>query len=315
MSSLAAAADNLDDELAKEMAALEASLALLNASVGNMTKSVQRAEADAALADRLDDARRDVSAAVLGLVSIDDDAADADDDASGAAAAARAAPAVAAALRDGRAAVHDGFLGAVAAARAVRRDVLALDAAAPFAAGRVANDLREAAVRADRCRFAAPASDGLAALAKACDALAAALAGLAVDCAPPDRLRHRSDPQCAIFARGPGYAKHVDNPRNTNGRRLTLVYYANESIGDGGELRVDGRDIAPLADRLVVFAAETAVHEVRPLSSGWDDPRVAVTFWYCDYDKSATAADDADDADRDRDALATLAAARRTLVQ
>ena len=49
MSSLAAAADNLDDELAKEMAALEASLALLNASVGNMTKSVQRAEADAAL--------------------------------------------------------------------------------------------------------------------------------------------------------------------------------------------------------------------------------------------------------------------------
>ena len=74
MSSLAAAADNLDDELAKEMAALEASLALLNASVGNMTKSVQRAEADAALADRLDDARRDVSAAVLGLVSIDDDA-------------------------------------------------------------------------------------------------------------------------------------------------------------------------------------------------------------------------------------------------
>ena len=311
MSSLAAAADNLDDELAKEMAALEASLALLNASVGNMTKSVQRAEADAALADRLDDARRDVSAAVLGLVSIDDDAGD---DASGAEAAARAAPAVAAALRDGRAAVHDGFLGA-ATARAVRRDVLALDAAAPFAAGRVANDLREAAVRADRCRFAAPASDGLAALAKACDALAAALAGLAVDCAPPDRLRHRSDPQCAIFERGPGYAKHVDNPRRTNGRRLTLVYYANESIGDGGELRVDGRDIAPLADRLVVFAAETAVHEVRPLSSGWDDPRVAVTFWYCDYDKSATAADDADDADRDRDALATLAAARRTLVQ
>ena len=311
MSSLAAAADNLDDELAKEMAALEASLALLNASVGNMTKSVQRAEADAALADRLDDARRDVSAAVLGLVSIDDDAGD---DASGAEAAARAAPAVAAALRDGRAAVHDGFLGAVAA-RAVRRDVLALDAAAPFAAGRVANDLREAAVRADRCRFAAPASDGLAALAKACDALAAALAGLAVDCAPPDRLRHRSDPQYAIFERGPGYAKHVDNPRRTNGRRLTLVYYANESIGDGGELRVDGRDIAPLADRLVVFAAETAVHEVRPLSSGWDDPRVAVTFWYCDYDKSATAADDADDADRDRDALATLAAARRTLAQ
>ena len=204
---------------------------------------------------------------------------------------------------------------AVVVARVVRRDVLALDAAAPFAAGRVANDLREAAVRADRCRFAAPASDGLAALAKACDALAAALAGLAVDCAPPDRLRHRSDPQCAIFERGPGYAKHVDNPRGTNGRRLTLVYYANESIGDGGELRVDGRDIAPLADRLVVFAAETAVHEVRPLSSGWDDPRVAVTFWYCDYDKSATAADDADDADRDRDALATLAAARRTLVQ
>ncbi|KAK7242616.1 DNA-3'-diphospho-5'-guanosine diphosphatase [Aureococcus anophagefferens] len=171
------------------MAALEASLALLNASVGNMTKSVQRAEADAALADRLDDARRDVSAAVLALVSIDDDAGDADDDASGAAAARAARPSRRA--RDGRAAVRDGFLG-TATARAVRRDVLALDAAAPFAAGRVANDLLRGRGPATAAA-AAPASDGLAALAKACDALAAR-AGLAVDCAPPDRLRHRSDP-------------------------------------------------------------------------------------------------------------------------
>lgn len=83
----------------------------------------------------------------------------------------------------------------------------------------------------------------------------------------------------AHFARYPAggfYTRHVDSFRSAEGRpgnprRVSTVYYLNSGWqdADGGCLRIfDGdavvADVAPLADRLVVFLSETVAHEVLP---------------------------------------------------
>lgn len=83
----------------------------------------------------------------------------------------------------------------------------------------------------------------------------------------------------AHFARYPAggfYTRHLDSFRSAEGRpgnprRVSTVYYLNEGWqdADGGCLRIyDGdkavADVAPQADRLVVFLSETVAHEVLP---------------------------------------------------
>jgi hypoxia-inducible factor prolyl hydroxylase len=87
---------------------------------------------------------------------------------------------------------------------------------------------------------------------------------------------------------GKFYSKHVDNP-NGNGRRLTAIYYVNESdwnAKDGGSLVIHGGtrgcekvEIAPLLNRLVLFWSDSRCpHEVLPCYRD----RFAITLWFID---------------------------------
>ena len=71
---------------------------------------------------------------------------------------------------------------------------------------------------------------------------------------------------------------------------LTAIYYVNRAWrdGDGGLLRLhlDANltvDVAPHADRLVVFRSEIE-HEVLPYAGGRGRQRCALTQWYQDLE-------------------------------
>ena len=173
-------------------------------------------------------------------------------------------------------------------------------------------------MRADRCAFVRAETPALRRLVEACDGVAAALASRGVACVPKDDLRHRGNPQLAIYEAGSeGYARHIDNS-NANGRRLTAIYYANHVRGggdasgesvEGGQLRLDDRDVLePMLDRLVLFPAAVTPHEVLPVVAG---RRVAVTIWYCDYDEHLAAQSAAAPDGDESVSLASLAARRR----
>jgi len=87
----------------------------------------------------------------------------------------------------------------------------------------------------------------------------------------------------AWYPPGTGYARHVDQPRDSADRVVSLIVYLNEGWmpGAGGELRVydgDGtqRDITPLAGRLACFLTTGREHEVLPTR----ESRLSVTGWY-----------------------------------
>lgn len=109
-------------------------------------------------------------------------------------------------------------------------------------------------------------------------------------------IAHRSKAMVACYPGGGArYVRHCDNSCDSgegercNGRRLTAILYLNENWTQlhGGELRLfppfaKGSalcDVAPLADRLILFYADYRVpHEVLPAHV----PRLAVTLWYFD---------------------------------
>jgi SM-20-related protein len=86
----------------------------------------------------------------------------------------------------------------------------------------------------------------------------------------------------AKYPPGAGYARHLDQPRGTMARKLSLVLYLNcdwQSV-NGGDLRIhrganEFTDIEPLEGRLVCFLPEDREHEVltarreRLSISGW----------------------------------------------
>jgi SM-20-related protein len=89
------------------------------------------------------------------------------------------------------------------------------------------------------------------------------------------------------LARYPGngetYARHLDAFRGGGAaRRLTAIYYLNEGwrSEDGGQLRLflpsGDRDIAPIADRLLVFMSAEVEHAVLPVQA----ERWALTAWH-----------------------------------
>ena len=93
----------------------------------------------------------------------------------------------------------------------------------------------------------------------------------------------RVELQLARYTRpGARYARHRDTFRASDDRRITAVYYLNPAWipAHGGCLRMhlDGAgplDVAPLLDRLVVFASASVDHEVLPVHA----PRLALTAW------------------------------------
>ena len=111
-------------------------------------------------------------------------------------------------------------------------------------------------------------------------------------------IAHRSKAMVACYPGGGArYVRHCDNScesghgERCNGRRLTAIIYLNEgwTLLHGGELRLFAPfapkgvpplcDVAPLADRLVLFYADYRVpHEVLPAH----DERLAITAWYFD---------------------------------
>lgn len=86
----------------------------------------------------------------------------------------------------------------------------------------------------------------------------------------------------ALYPPGARYARHLDRPRGSDARVVSLVTYLNRDWrgGDGGTLRLyleDGRtrDVEPCGGTLVAFASDRFEHEVLPARR----ERLAVTGW------------------------------------
>ena len=93
------------------------------------------------------------------------------------------------------------------------------------------------------------------------------------------------DVEChyALYPPGAGYARHLDQLRGRDNRRVSLVLYLNETWmpGDGGELRVFGadgghRDVEPFSGRLVCFMTEGLEHAVLPTRVD----RLSISGWF-----------------------------------
>jgi SM-20-related protein len=87
----------------------------------------------------------------------------------------------------------------------------------------------------------------------------------------------------AWYAPGAGYARHVDQPRGSTQRQVSLVLYLNDewTPAAGGELRIfeahgGHRDIAPLAGRLVCFLTPGREHAVRETQQD----RLSISGWF-----------------------------------
>ena len=169
---------------------------------------------------------------------------------------------------------------------------------------------------------------GVAALAREIDRLVVSLRD---ECDDLAAVSSRMAPMVARFPVGAAFARHADNHcasgrgPHCDGRLLTAVYYMSsdewDAKEDGGCLRLyrpcatdaaaagDGgggdelgdepsdelADVAPLADRLLLFFSDLrAPHEVLPVVRD-GGMRAACTLWYCGGPKGAdgTAADGA----------------------
>lgn len=209
--------------------------------------------------------------------------------------------------------ILDGFLG-VTAVRPLRDEITGLYRdgklqLSRMAGGRAGDMLKysQSAVRGDHVGWF-DGTEGastwprqtLASYLQKVDALVAALARHNAQLAS---IVHRSKAMVACYPGGGShYVRHCDNScesgrgERCNGRRLTAILYLNESWHQlhGGELRLyppfaHGAalcDVAPLADRLLLFYADYRVpHEVMPAHV----PRLAVTLWYFDREEHAKA--------------------------
>lgn len=90
----------------------------------------------------------------------------------------------------------------------------------------------------------------------------------------------------ARYGSGAGYARHIDQHRDTSYRKISMVLYLNDSwqAGDGGELCIydpaspdtEIARIAPLMGRLALFRADTIPHAVLPCQRA----RWSLTGWF-----------------------------------
>jgi SM-20-related protein len=87
----------------------------------------------------------------------------------------------------------------------------------------------------------------------------------------------------AAYPAGSSYARHIDQPRGHNRRKVSMVLYLNRewTRGSGGELRIFGEphehvDVQPLAGRLVCFLTEAREHCVLPANR----ERLSITGWF-----------------------------------
>ena len=87
---------------------------------------------------------------------------------------------------------------------------------------------------------------------------------------------------------GSRYDRHYDNAGLDDLRKVTILYYLNKTWRDecAGQFRIynlDGSttDIAPMADRMLVFWSDRMVHGVEAsfAPKGEEDHRYALTVW------------------------------------
>lgn len=87
----------------------------------------------------------------------------------------------------------------------------------------------------------------------------------------------------AVYPANTGYAKHLDQLRNTQDRQISTILYLNPGwqADDGGALRLYldeevYEDIMPQAGRLVIFLSGRFWHEVLPARK----TRISLTAWF-----------------------------------
>jgi SM-20-related protein len=88
----------------------------------------------------------------------------------------------------------------------------------------------------------------------------------------------------AHYPPGPGYEKHLDQPKGKENRKITFVLYLNPqwSPQDGGELCLYDKSgqllekISPLGGRMVLFRSDLFPHEVLPCLRA----RRSLTGWF-----------------------------------
>lgn len=91
-----------------------------------------------------------------------------------------------------------------------------------------------------------------------------------------------SENHFAMYSPGTFYQKHVDRFQHDDSRTISSVLYLNPDWKPehGGELRLhldeQYRDIAPVANRLVLFVSADIWHEVLPTK----EERLSLTGWY-----------------------------------
>merc|ERR1712157_344952 len=99
------------------------------------------------------------------------------------------------------------------------------------------------------------------------------------------KLTGRQSPSFAVYDEGSFFSPHVDVDQASSGdpRVLTAVYYLNRKWKPkyGGALRIKPEtehqiDIWPEQDTLVIFRADTIVHEVLKSKA---NKRYALTLW------------------------------------
>lgn len=93
---------------------------------------------------------------------------------------------------------------------------------------------------------------------------------------------HDTENHFASYPAGAFYARHRDCFQDSNRRVLSTVLYLNAAWlpAHGGQLRIhceDGpHDIAPLANRFVMFLSADMLHEVMPTTT----ERLSLTGWF-----------------------------------
>ena len=85
----------------------------------------------------------------------------------------------------------------------------------------------------------------------------------------------------ALYETGSFYTKHLDQFRNNDSRKYSMIFYLNSDWKqtDGGELRIfhnnSTQDIAPLNGTSVFFKSNELAHEVLLTKK----PRMSITGW------------------------------------
>ncbi len=85
----------------------------------------------------------------------------------------------------------------------------------------------------------------------------------------------------ALYETGSFYKKHLDQFRNNDSRKFTMIMYLNAdwTEGDGGELRIyhpeSHQNISPTQGKTVFFKSNELEHEVLVTNK----PRMSITGW------------------------------------